>query len=690
MTPPSLRHLLTSLLAVASLPPAPGGSAADQRAEQAREVQLRNLHGQQAAALDPRDQRAGLVVTNDTTSWCPTPNEWNKRYNNWGCPYYNCQDLTKTLNDTVWLATFSHAIAEGGAGERAYTARFTDEGQSWTKMLPLEESLELASHGSGLIKGSTAVPLTSSANRVYVVYQYNSENTTTTPDGRPLHGRTDMLGKGFFFRWTDDGGLTWSKRLFREFRSTEIDLHNPWKGVDVKLMHIDAEPEVIGNRVFIPFTKCQTPAGETTPAEPWIYSSPDLLTVADPNDATWELLPEGDIGVAPPDNSTQLLEENHLVMVGSNPDRLLMLGRGDTGKLWATYSGDGGRHFDSPASWLTYTPGGDDCIKNPRGSAAPFRVPSSGNYILLYYNNPADQLGSSRYTLWISGGRAIPSTVNGVDSSMIAWSQPEILMFDPTWIPLTPTSSRDPMVAWPAGSQASGYCGFYEDSEGVAFIGSQKSGYELFHRISKGLLTTIWTQHEAAAVAAGPIADLAVTGTATQHKQLATVIPGLAENGGISVSAWINPPGGGGGWTPLVELACDSGGIRLEVQANGSLSAHVNLGVASVFTSIVPTGKCVNELGNAGPKHIGVIVDGGAHVLSLVVNGVLCDGADSKGGAKKGATGWVYLPAKVASLGGCELTAAAGASGLKHVRVHPRALLTTEMIGAWRAGLPVV
>ena len=74
---------------------------------------------QQAASralLDPRDQRAGLVVTNDTTSWCPTPTAWNHRYSNWGCPYYNCQDLTKTLNDTVWLATFSHAISEGGAG----------------------------------------------------------------------------------------------------------------------------------------------------------------------------------------------------------------------------------------------------------------------------------------------------------------------------------------------------------------------------------------------------------------------------------------------------------------------------------------------------------------------------------------------------------------------------------------------
>jgi hypothetical protein len=48
-----------------------------------------------------------------------------------------------------------------------------------------------------------------------------------------------MLGKGFFFRWTDDGGLSWSNRMFREFRSTEIDLRNPWRGVDVKLMHIE-------------------------------------------------------------------------------------------------------------------------------------------------------------------------------------------------------------------------------------------------------------------------------------------------------------------------------------------------------------------------------------------------------------------------------------------------------------------
>ena len=48
------------------------------------------------------------------------------------------------------------------------------------------------------------MPLTAQANRVYVVYQFNDQNTSTLPDGTPLRGRTDMLGKGFFFRWTDD------------------------------------------------------------------------------------------------------------------------------------------------------------------------------------------------------------------------------------------------------------------------------------------------------------------------------------------------------------------------------------------------------------------------------------------------------------------------------------------------------
>ena len=89
------------------------------------------------------------------------------------------------------------------------------------------------------------------------------------------------------------------------------------------------------------------------------------------------------------------------------------------------------------------------------------------------YDGANGKAGSAgeRYTMWMSGGRAVEFD----GQTEIHWAQPEILLFDPTWIPLTPTSSRDPMVAWPAGQQASGYVGFYEDAHGVAFIGSQKS-----------------------------------------------------------------------------------------------------------------------------------------------------------------------------------------------------------------------
>jgi len=182
------------------------------------------------------------------------------------------------------------------------------------------------------------------------------------------------------------------------------------------------------------------------------------------------------------------------------------------------------------------------------------------------------------------------------------------------------------MVAWPAGSQASGYCGFYEDAQGVAFIGSQKSGYELMHRIPNNLLTTLWTQHEVSAVAEGAVVDVAVTGTTVQHRSIPSLTPGLADNGGMSLSVWVtlstaSTSSGSSASSLVAELQCDGGSVNLTAGAEAVL---INSGEAK---TIVPTGKCVDELvGKQQPTHIGLIVDGGAHVLSLVVNGVLCDG----------------------------------------------------------------
>ena len=74
--------------------------------------------------------------------------------------------------------------------------------------------------------------------------------------------------------------------------------------------------------------------------------------------------------------------------------------------------------------------------------------------------------------------------------------------------------------------------------------------------------------------------------------------------------------------------------------------------------------------------------------MSLVVNGVLCDGNKDGKVRDQGPRGWLYLPSKLHSLGGCQLDVSSSVSGIGHVRIYPRALLTTEMIGSWRSGAP--
>jgi hypothetical protein len=72
----------------------------------------------------------------------------------------------------------------------------------------------------------------------------------------------------------------------------------------------------------------------------------------------------------------------------------------------------------------------------------------------------------------------------------------------------------------------------------------------------------------------------------------------------------------------------------------------------------------------------------------MVIDGVLCNGDDRQNDGGKDDRGWVYLPPKLGVLGGCQLEAnvEAAAVTLTHLKVYPRQLLTSEMIGAWRAG----
>ena len=67
--------------------------------------------------------------------------------------------------------------------------------------------------------------------------------------------------------------------------------------------------------------------------------------------------------------------------------------------------------------------------------------------------------------------------------------------------------------------------------------------------------------------------------------------------------------------------------------------------------------------------------------MSLIVNGVLCDGnKQGKVPGNQGPRGWHYLPERLHPLGGCQLDVLNDNGAIGHLRMYPRALLTSEII----------
>ena len=143
-----------------------------------------------------------------------------------------------------------------------------------------------------------------------------------------------------------------------------------------------------------------------------------------------------------------------------------------------------------------------------------------------------------------------------------------------------------------------------------------------------------------------------------------------------------------GGWyastareleAPLLDCRDASGsGVAIFAAAAGSKARPVVALSSANAASQQARGD--SEPWNAdGRNSIAVVVDGAAQIISFVTNGVLADG----GALRK--QGWTALSQELGSVAGARgCTVAAGVEG---VRVYSRALMTTELIGMWRAGV---
>lgn len=208
-----------------------------------------------------------------------------------------------------WICTITaSAGAEGSKGEHVAALWSDDAGRSWSAPVPVEpEPLRLPNAYSMTL----VAPALGARGRVYTIYNMNAQNITHDGPGGPLLARTDMMG-GYFLRYSDDEGASWSRRRYPvPFRLTSIDTQNEWHGATTIGWSVD-QPKKRDGAAYFAFTKI----GKYLLGPPeslWVLKSPNLLSVRDAADVTWQLLPEGDDGIRPMRGQAQThLEEAHV------------------------------------------------------------------------------------------------------------------------------------------------------------------------------------------------------------------------------------------------------------------------------------------------------------------------------------------------------------------------------------------
>eukprot|EP00947_MAST-08B_sp_MAST-8B-sp1_P002132 g2132.t1 len=207
---------------------------------------------------------------------------------------------------------------EGGAGEGVFALVSSDGGATWgERPVPLEPEASSANATRALANSYATVVASPGGERIFAMYTMNVHNVTALPSGAPLR-RSDELGE-FVMKWSDDGGRSWSaERVVVPYRETGLDRNNSFAG-KVKQMWCVDQTKVVGGTTYVAFTKIGSYI-QNPPEEVFILSSPNLLTdgVANASAATWNLLPDGDVGLLPPGvagpgDRTQVFEEGHVV-----------------------------------------------------------------------------------------------------------------------------------------------------------------------------------------------------------------------------------------------------------------------------------------------------------------------------------------------------------------------------------------
>jgi hypothetical protein len=621
---------------------------------------------------DPRDVKAGWVISD----------------RNGYCDGQNIVAVTEPDGSLGLSVVLHHSEnREGGPGLQMFAARSTDRGRTWTPLQPIEDPARQSHDGYQLLHRRP-----DGTERIFVFYGWNvgSRYPAGADPSLPPLRRTDMqVDEGYWLRVSDDGGRTWGERRWRlPVRRTRIDRENPWGGTTVG-MYLCDKPSPIGDSLYMAFQKTRDGAGETPGSEVFFLRSPNLLQVDDLDDAEWETLPLGDVGLQAPGGELALGEEPHvLALLDDQPERLLCLWRTEAGKLAASSSDDGGRRWGEPF-WLTYdgTPDGPP-IKNPRGSITPYRMRhpapnGSAEFALAFYNNGRTERDGyvGRRVYWLTIGRGTPD-------GTIRWSQPELFLY---WDGTGFEERSDWNADW-AIVDGPGYPDFVELPDGtLALVESNKLAVR-YHEIDQRLLQHLRRQPELNHV---PIEALVLHWSAAMPTTVAgPVLPDLRASGGVTltvhfrasteqrdtdqvlVEAFSNVTAALG--EEPTDMRIDKG-YRISLTPDGELELFVTDGLDASLTHRTQIGA-ESGLDDGRAHVVSFILDGAPRVVSVVVDDRFDDGGVTA------AQGWAFFSRDLGEVGGHDLQIDPAGLGSVHAfLIHDRALLTSEAIAAARA-----
>lgn len=596
--------------------------------------------------------------------------DWRDIRNGYEIPdrSYSDQPYVVITDDGAWLVVMTTAMGrEGSDTQHITTQRSLDQGKTWQDLVEVESPDDPEASYAVLLKNPNT-------GRIFVFYNFNADNIRSLkpdpadPTAKKNITRVDSFGY-YVFKYSDDNGKSWSKQRYTiPVRETEIDRNNVYGG-KIRFHWNVGKAFIREGEAYVPLIKVGNfGEGFFTSNEGALLKSVNLLNLDDPANATWETLPDGDIGLRTPAGGGPIAGEQSYSLLSDGS--IYCVYRSVDGHPVNTYSRDGGHTWDPP-EYMRY--GNGRLVKHPRAANFAWRC-ENGKYLYWYHNHGGKWLREQpdqrvvayhdRNPAWVLGG----VEKDGPEGKIISWSQPEILLYD-----------KDPMIRM-------SYPDLIED-EGKYFITETQKDIARVHELDPSLLELLWRQES---ISERCQSGLVASWEFDRHKDPVEVDAfefnpfyvrsRRADHGGedtgvgltIEVSFVLEDLSPG---QLLVDGRDKWGkGFWLETSSNGSLKFSMCDGrMVSSWDSDADSMKIGKQ------HHASVIVDGGPNVMMFVIDGLLNDGADQR------RFGWGRLSPYLHDISGAASWIVHG--NVNTLNVYDRAIKVTEAIGNYRSSL---